>query len=43
VVGDTAVEGTETFTLGLSAPVGATILDGTGVAKITNDDKRRPR
>ena len=38
VVGDTTVEPTETFTLGLSNPVGATIADGTAVATIVNDD-----
>ena len=38
VVGDTTVEPNETFTLGLSNPVGATIADGTGVATIVNDD-----
>jgi Calx-beta domain len=38
VLGDTTVEPNETFTLGLSAPTGATIADAIGVATITNDD-----
>ncbi len=36
--GDTAVEADETFTVNLSAPVGATIGDGSGTVTITNDD-----
>ena len=38
VVGDTTVEGTETFTLQLSAPSGAVIGDGVGTATIVDDD-----
>ena len=38
VVGDTQVEGNETFTLLLSGPVGATIGDGSGAGTIVNDD-----
>ena len=38
IVGDTAFEATETFTLTLSAPVDATIADGVGVGSILNDD-----
>ena len=38
IVGDTAVESTETFTVTLSTPVGATILDGSATGTITNDD-----
>jgi Pro-kumamolisin, activation domain/Calx-beta domain len=38
VNGDTLYEGNETFTLNLSLPLGAQILDGQGVAAITNDD-----
>ncbi|MBK8284248.1 MAG: hypothetical protein IPK97_04880 [Ahniella sp.] len=36
--GDTTFEPNETFTLNLSAPIGGTIADGTGVGTITNDD-----
>lgn len=40
VIGDTAVEPDETFSLELSEPTGgATIADGTAVATITNDDE----
>ena len=38
VIGDTAFEPTETFSLTLSAPVDATIADGVGVGTILNDD-----
>ncbi|HEX2763966.1 MAG TPA: Calx-beta domain-containing protein [Allosphingosinicella sp.] len=38
VVGDTAIEANETLTVGLSNPVNATILDGSGLGTITNDD-----
>jgi uncharacterized Zn-binding protein involved in type VI secretion len=38
IVGDTAVEPIETFTVTLSSPVGATLLDGTATGTITNDD-----
>ena len=38
VNGDTAVEADETFTVNLSNATGATIVDGTGVATIINDD-----
>ncbi|WP_291414982.1 choice-of-anchor P family protein [Actinophytocola sp.] len=42
VVGDTAVEGDETFTVDLSAPSGATIEDGSGVGTIVDDDTPAP-
>ena len=38
VNGDIAVEANETFTVNLTTPAGATILDAQGVATITNDD-----
>ena len=38
VVGDTAVEGDETFTVGLSGPTGATLADPTGTVTILDDD-----
>lgn len=38
IIGDTAVEGTEQFSLNLSDPVNATIADGQGVATIVDDD-----
>ncbi len=38
VVGDTTVEGTETFTVNLSLPVNATIADGTATGTITDND-----
>ncbi|QYL17129.1 cellulase family glycosylhydrolase [Mycolicibacterium pallens] len=38
VIGDTAVEPTETFTVALSNPTGATISRGTATGTITNDD-----
>ncbi|MBM7789208.1 choice-of-anchor P family protein [Tenggerimyces flavus] len=42
VVGDTAVEPDETFTVNLSAATGATIADGQGVGTIVNDDVEIP-
>ena len=42
IVGDTTVEPTETFTVTLSAPVGATIADGSATGTITNDDAPPP-
>jgi chitinase len=38
VIGDTAVEINERFSLALSVPVGATLADNTGTALIINDD-----
>lgn len=38
VTGDLLVEPDETFTVVLSAPVNASILDGTGVGTILSDD-----
>lgn len=38
VVGDTAVEPREQFTISVSNPSGATIADGTGIGTIRNDD-----
>ncbi|WP_293222602.1 Calx-beta domain-containing protein, partial [Mycolicibacterium sp.] len=38
ILGDTAVEPSETFTVTLSAPSGVTIAKGTAVGTITNDD-----
>jgi hypothetical protein len=38
VVGDTAVEPDETFTVTLANPVNATITDGSATATLTNDD-----
>ncbi|MDP9402881.1 MAG: hypothetical protein M3P85_06005, partial [Actinomycetota bacterium] len=38
VLGDTAVEANETFTVTLSAPTGTTLGDATGIGTITNDD-----
>jgi len=38
VLGDATVEPDETFTVTLSAPVNATIVDGTATGTITNDD-----
>ena len=44
VNGDTAVEPNETFNVNLSNATGnATILDGTGVGTITNDDVAAPK
>ena len=42
VVGDTIVEGDETLTLKLSAPVGATLKADSGTGTITNDDIAAP-
>jgi hypothetical protein len=42
VNGDTTVESTETFTVGLSAPAGATIAKASGVGTVTNDDVAPP-
>ena len=42
VVGDTVVEQNETFQVVLSAPVGATIADGSATGTITNDDTAAP-
>jgi hypothetical protein len=38
VVGDTAVEGNETFSVNLSNPSNATVTDGQGLGTILNDD-----
>lgn len=38
VLGDTATEANETFTVLLSNPVGATVVDGTGTGTITDDE-----
>jgi hypothetical protein len=38
VIGDIAIEGNETFTLNLSAPVNATIARAQAIGTITNDD-----
>ena len=38
VNGDTQAEGDELFSVNLSSPVGATISDGSGAGRITNDD-----
>jgi hypothetical protein len=38
ITGDTNTEPNETFTVNLSSPVNATVLDGQGVVTITNDD-----
>ena len=38
VVGDTAVEPSETFNLDVSSVTGATVVDGRGVGTIVNDD-----
>ena len=42
LLGDTAVESNETFTIVLSSPSGATIADGTATGTITNDDAVTP-
>nr|WP_232786762.1 Calx-beta domain-containing protein [Mycolicibacterium aurum] len=42
VLGDTAVETNETFTVTLSNPTGVTIADGSAVGTITNDDVVTP-
>ena len=38
LIGDTAVEGSETFVLNLSAPANATLADPQGVGTLTEDD-----
>jgi hypothetical protein len=38
VSGDTAVEGNETYVVRLGSPAGATIVDGSALGRITNDD-----
>ena len=38
VNGDGATEANETFQVKLSSPVGASIVDGSGLGRITNDD-----
>ena len=38
IIGDTVSEATETFAVTLSGAVGGSILDGTGIGTITNDD-----
>ena len=38
IIGDTAIETDETFTLDLSGPVNATLADASGAGTITNDD-----
>ena len=40
VVGDTAIEPDETFTVALSNPTNAKIADGTATGTITDDDVR---
>jgi hypothetical protein len=42
VLGDTAVEPNETFSMGLSAPGGATISKANGAGTVTNDDVAPP-
>ena len=42
IVGDTAVEPTETFSVVVTSVTDATVLDGTGVGTITNDDVAQP-
>ncbi len=42
VVGDLAVEPNETFTVGLSAPAGATLATSQGTGTIVNDDSAGP-
>ncbi len=43
VVGDTAVEDDESFSVVLSRPVGATLADGVGEGTILNDDEEASR
>lgn len=43
VVGDTAVESDETFTVSLSSPSGATLSRATATGTITNDDVTAPQ
>ena len=38
VNGDGATEANEAFQVKLSSPVGASIVDGSGLGRITNDD-----
>jgi len=38
IIGDSQIELDETFSLNLSNPIGATILDGAGLGTIVNDD-----
>ncbi|MGI8810038.1 MAG: Calx-beta domain-containing protein [Acidimicrobiales bacterium] len=38
VLGDTAAEANETFLVRLTVPIGASIADGSGLGRITNDD-----
>jgi chitinase len=42
VLGDTLVEGDETFTVTLSSPNGVTIADSSAIGTITNDDVAAP-
>ena len=42
VTGDTSVEPNETFTVGLSAPGGATLAKASGTGTVTNDDVAPP-
>jgi hypothetical protein len=42
VLGDTTIEGAETFLVNLSSPSGATLVDSQGVGTITNDDGGAP-
>lgn len=42
VLGDTAVEGNETFSLTLSSPLNGTLARATAMATITNDDVAKP-
>ncbi|MDP1748666.1 MAG: Calx-beta domain-containing protein [Reyranella sp.] len=42
VLGDTAVEANEAFTLALSGASGATIADGSAIGTVTNDDVAPP-
>jgi Tol biopolymer transport system component len=42
IIGDTAVEGNETFFVNLSNAVNATIVDNQGLGTITNDDNLNP-
>ena len=38
VVGDTVIEGNETFTVNLTGPTNATLADGQALGTIVNDD-----
>jgi hypothetical protein len=42
ILGDTQLEGNETFSITLSNPAGATIADGSAAGTITNDDVAAP-